>query len=168
MMPMGTACGVGSLSDTTRVSRGRGPVVPTRNFEKVPRILELFLTEGRREVRLSMNNTQHFIGIETMTTTTTKSNLTTGEISAMLSAVRRNGPTRVVTSPMGQVTIPEIARENFNEVPSAILVRDDGWSLGFTEKYRAVAVAMWAGDWIAEIDNTYGGDVIKWAAKARC
>ncbi len=85
--------------------------------------------------------------------------MTSQQLRDAVAEVKMNGPTRVVTNEHGNATTPAQARESFGIVVDAVLIRNDGWSLGFSEKFRDVAESLWAGDWVAELDTIYGGDV---------
>ena len=64
-------------------------------------------------------------------------------------------PTRVVCSTSnGHVTYgtdPDSALRDHGAWAEAVLIRNDGWTLGFKLADRDAARALWAGSWIAEV-----------------
>ena len=71
------------------------------------------------------------------------------------------GPVRVVVETEGDdVTLavpPSEAAERYNINPDFILIRDDGWSLGFRKEDETAALKLWAGKWVAMLLLATGG-----------
>lgn len=67
-------------------------------------------------------------------------------------------PARVIIDAEGTATIPERARELGIKV-EGVLIRDDGWSLGFPMNLKMEAYRLWPSDWVAVI--TSDGKILK-------
>jgi hypothetical protein len=74
--------------------------------------------------------------------------------SAVRSAVRRVGPTRVVVARDGCATTPALALQDYGIVPEVVYVRGDGWTLGAPRQFARVAWRLWAESWVEVIDLT--------------
>lgn len=72
------------------------------------------------------------------------------------------GPNRVVVSAEGEVAVSTTSApvaEQAGIVPDRVLIRNDGWTLGYRMKDRKAAFATWEGEWLAEVDLQTGAVV---------
>lgn len=60
----------------------------------------------------------------------------------------KNGPDRVIVGRDGDAVPAKRAYEEYGIVPTVILLRYDGWTLGAPEPFVSVATNLWRGDWI--------------------
>jgi len=74
----------------------------------------------------------------------------------LITKIKTNGPSRVVTSDEGQATTPDLAFERFSITPDVIFIRRDGWSLGASMRHYNVAFEMWADEWVAAMHVVTG------------
>lgn len=66
--------------------------------------------------------------------------------------VKKNGPIREIVDAEGLGEQPQRARKRpYYEPPTAVFIRNDGWTLGACKKYEAVARRTWEGSWVGII-----------------
>ena len=81
-------------------------------------------------------------------------------LSETTSRIKRSGPTRVVTKIEDDWVVradtANAALRDFGIVPTNVLIRDDGWSLGYDGRTAHAAFDLWKGEWVAVLDLTTG------------
>lgn len=89
-------------------------------------------------------------------------NLPKGLIMLNVTDLRKYGPTRVVTrvedGGVVRADTPDQALLEYGIVPTGVLVRNDGWTLGYDDRTRSAALDLWAGDWVDDVSLDYGDD----------
>ena len=73
-------------------------------------------------------------------------------IEKYVNNIKKSGPSRVIVNQHGEGWIPRRAKE-IGIIPTIILIRNDGWSLGTNCDLFHVGFKLWSDSWIAVLTS---------------